>query len=101
VAYEAGCPAGYAELDARASPTVDLAYFGVMPDWIGRGVGPWLLDLAVRRAWSALAPSVLRVHTCSLDHPAALRTYERAGFVVTSSREDEEDDPRPLPVRAR
>jgi GNAT superfamily N-acetyltransferase len=100
VAYERGWPAGYAELDLRTPREIQLAYFGVVPEAIGRGVGPWLLDAAVRRAWS-FEPAVLRVNTCSLDHPAARRTYERAGFVLTGERAHEMEDPRPLPVRPR
>lgn len=101
VAYARGAPAGFFELDRRAAREVELAYFGLVPEAIGRGLGPWLLDAAIARAWSEPGVERVWVHTCSLDHPAALRTYERAGFVVFDVREHEQDDPRPLPVRPR
>jgi GNAT superfamily N-acetyltransferase len=76
-----GEPAGYAELEARADG-VELAYFGLLPAFIGRGIGPRLLDAALRRAWTMTDPPPARVwvHTCSLDSPAALATYERRGL---------------------
>lgn len=87
-----GSLAGYAELDRRVPGEVELAYFGLVPERIGRGLGPRLLDAAIRRAWSAAPIDRLWVHTCSLDHPAARRTYERAGFVVYDVREHTQDD---------
>lgn len=101
VAWQEGSPAGYAELDARVEGEVELAYFGLVPEMIGRGVGPWLLELAVRRAWQIGTPRRVWVHTCSLDHPAARRTYEKAGFTTVRVEEHDVPDPRPLPVRPR
>jgi GNAT superfamily N-acetyltransferase len=101
VASRDGSPAGYAELDRRVPGQVELAYFGLFPERIGEGLGPFLLDAAVRRAWEPGGIERVWVHTCSLDHPAARRTYERAGFTVFDVREHDEPDPRPLPVRAR
>lgn len=73
--------AGYYELDRRVDGACELAYFGLAPAWIGRGLGGWLLEEAVQRAWDG-APSRVHVHTCSLDHPRALAGYERGGFRV-------------------
>ena len=75
-----GQPAGYAELDRREAGEVELSYFGLMPAFIGRGFGGRLLRFAVARAWT---PGTRRlwVHTCDLDHPAALGLYRQAGFV--------------------
>ena len=76
-----GVPAGYVELDAGYTKgEIYIAYFGLTPDFIGGGLGRWLLDWAVQRAWD-LGPRRLRVQTCDLDHPAALPNYRRAGFV--------------------
>jgi GNAT superfamily N-acetyltransferase len=80
-----GVPAGLAELDRREKPDIELAYFGLMPDFIGQGLGRWLLDWAIRHAWRA-APRRLWVHTCDLDHPRALRVYEKSGFRVYDRR---------------
>jgi GNAT superfamily N-acetyltransferase len=88
VLYVAGVPAGYAELDFRPTPDADLAYFGLMPEFVGGGLGSYLLDWAVRAMWLK-GPRRLTVNTCDLDHPRALQTYQRAGFVVTR-RETEE-----------
>ncbi len=58
---------------------VEIAYFGLIPEYIGRGLGPALLDWALERAWSR-RPRRVWLHTCSLDHPKALAVYRQAGF---------------------
>ncbi|PYD64787.1 GNAT family N-acetyltransferase [Gluconacetobacter entanii] len=73
--------AGFFELDARQCPDINLAYFGLLPRWIGRGVGLSFLHAAIRTAWRQ-RPAALRVNTCSADHPRALPNYVRAGFRV-------------------
>lgn len=73
---------------------VELAYFGLVPDFIGRGLGWYLLHWAVERAWFQGCER-LWVHTCNLDHPRALMTYQRAGFVPYRQESSEIDDPRP------
>ena len=85
-----GQPAGFAELDLRTPDNVELSYFGLLPAFIGRGLGPRLLHWAIHQAWR---PATRRfwVHTCDLDHPAALGTYRRAGFVPF--RTDVADEP--------
>ena len=79
VLYVDGTPAGFAELDRRREPDIELAYFGLMPEFIGRGLGAYLLGAAVEIAWSH-APGRLTVNTNTLDHPRALPLYQRAGF---------------------
>ena len=79
VVYVDGTPAGYFELDARKPGTIDLAYFGIMPDFIGHRLGPWLLAQAIDMAWDR-EPQRLTVNTCTLDHPKALPMYQRFGF---------------------
>ena len=81
VPYVRGVPAGFAELDRRVDGEVEIAYFGLMPEYIGRGLGPALLDWALERAWG-YGPRRVWLHTCSLDHPKALAVYRRAGFEV-------------------
>lgn len=90
VLYHHGTPAGYAEFDRRRPPDVQLAYFGLIPEFIGQGLGGFFLDWAVRAAWQ-YQPARVWVHTCTLDHPRALHLYERAGFV--GYREEEAPDP--------
>jgi uncharacterized protein (DUF924 family) len=99
VLYVGGVPAGYAELDARARPDIELAYFGLIPEFIGSGLGRYLVDWAARRAW-ALAPRRFWVHTQTLDHPRALATYEGAGFRAYRSETISVDDPRPDEILA-
>jgi GNAT superfamily N-acetyltransferase len=58
---------------------VEIAYFGLLPDFIGRGWGKYLLTRAAGAAWS-LNPTRIWLHTCTLDHPAALPNYIKRGF---------------------
>ena len=76
-----GVPAGFFELDRRQMPEIDLAYFGIIEDYIGLGLGPWLLRQAIDAAWQH-EPLTFTVNTCTLDHPAALPMYQRFGFTV-------------------
>ena len=85
VLYVRGVPAGYVELDRRVEGEVEIAYFGLVPDYIGRGLGPCLLGWGLDRAWSC-GPRRVWLHTCSLDHPKALSVYRRAGFEVFDRR---------------
>jgi GNAT superfamily N-acetyltransferase len=81
VLYVDGEPAGFAQLDRRTDNDIELLYFGIMPHFIGRRLGPWLLDWTIRHAWS-LGPDRVWLHTCDLDHPRALPMYQKAGFNV-------------------
>ena len=74
-----GAPAGYFELKAASDGSVEIAYFGLLPEFIGRGYGKHLLTEAVERAWS-LGGRRVWLHTCSLDDPAALPNYLSRGF---------------------
>ncbi|MGH7568609.1 MAG: GNAT family N-acetyltransferase [Gemmatimonadales bacterium] len=75
-----GAIAGWYELRRVAEDdSVEIAYFGLFPDAIGRGLGKHLLSCAVRDAW-ALNPARVWLHTCTLDHPHALPNYEARGF---------------------
>jgi GNAT superfamily N-acetyltransferase len=93
VLYYAGTPAGYAELDFRQEGEVELAYFGLIPDYIGLGLGSYLLDWAIDTAWSR-EPRRLWVNTCTLDHPAALPVYQKAGFMPCDQETIRIKDPR-------
>ncbi|MHA1548499.1 MAG: GNAT family N-acetyltransferase [Alphaproteobacteria bacterium] len=86
-------PAGFAELDGRAGGGIQLAYFGILPDFIGQKLGPWLLARVLNEAW-AQKPGRVTVNTCTLDHPAALAMYERAGFVPYRRVTEFHPDPR-------
>jgi prephenate dehydrogenase len=74
-----GTPAGYFELH-RTAREVEICYFGLLPEFIGQRLGPALLTRAVEEAWTS-GPTRVWLHTCSLDHPSAIRNYQRVGFV--------------------
>src|SRR5215475_3187666 len=93
VLYVRGVPAGFFELDVAAPRETKLCYFGLIPDFIGRRLGPYLLQAAVDRAWSRPIDRFW-LHTSTFDHPKALRVYQRAGFVVYARRVVSFEDPR-------
>jgi GNAT superfamily N-acetyltransferase len=76
-----GAPAGYFELRRDPDGAIEIAYFGLLKEFHGRGLGGHLLTQAVQRAWEAGASRVW-VHTSTLDHPAALPNYLKRGFTV-------------------
>ena len=86
VLYIEGCPAGFAELDFREDDIGQLAYFGLVPNYVGRKLSYFFLYHATTNAWTKPI-SKLRVNTCTLDNPRALPLYQRLGF-VPYSRED-------------
>lgn len=79
VAYVAGTPAGYIELEAQAAGNVEIAYFGLLPQFIGQRIGGHLLTVGIQQAWQMQAERVW-VHTCSLDSEFALKNYQARGF---------------------
>jgi len=82
VAYYEGSPAGYYELQRQDGGDVEIAYFGLTPRFIGRGLGGYLLSHAVRSGWEWEGTRRIWVHTCTLDHPRALDNYKARGFEV-------------------
>ena len=92
VAYATGAPAGYFELEVQTGGNVEIAYFGLLPQFIGQGLGGPLLTAAVERAWKLGARRVW-VHTCTTDHPYALPGYQARGFRVFDEVHTEEDLP--------
>ena len=79
VMYAEGSPAGYFELSGQDDGSIEVAYFGLLPEFLGRGLGRYLLTEAVRQAWNTGANRVW-LHTCTLDDPAALPNYLKRGF---------------------
>ena len=90
VARDGGELVGFFELDAD-----ELVFFGLTLPYIGRRVGPWLLDRAIERAF-ARGLEKLILNTNTLDHPKALATYRKAGFRPVRSERKELQDPRVL-----
>jgi GNAT superfamily N-acetyltransferase len=75
----AGAPAGYFELERDDDGSVEVAYFGLLQEFLGRGFGKYLLTRAAEEAF-ALGASRVWLHTCTLDDPAALPNYLTRGF---------------------
>ena len=97
VANESGADVGMVELDFREPGECELAFIGLVPELSGKGHGRWLLSEAVRLAWREGVDRI-HVHTCSLDHPAALSAYRRAGFTPYKRAIERFPDPRLLGV---
>lgn len=95
VTDRAGIEVGLLEIDLRHAGACELSYFGLVPELAGRGHGGWLMAEAMARCWR---PGVTRVwvHTCTLDHPAALGFYRKQGFVAVKRTIETFPDPRRL-----
>ena len=79
VMYSSGAPAGYFELERHEDGSIEIAYFGLLQEFLGRGLGKHLLSIAVQQAWMDGANRVW-LHTCTLDDAAALPNYLKRGF---------------------
>lgn len=80
VLYVSGAPAGYIELN-QDSDSTEVAYFGLREEYHGRGLGKFLLNYGIQKAWE-LGTSRVWLHTCNLDGPHALANYQKRGFNV-------------------
>ncbi|MFL6754186.1 MAG: GNAT family N-acetyltransferase [Sphingomicrobium sp.] len=94
---EKGREVGMLELDFREPHDCEFSFVGLIPELSGQGHGRWLLAEALRRAWREGVDRV-HVHTCSLDHPAALTAYRRAGFTPYRRAIERFPDPRLLGI---
>lgn len=96
VAYIAGTPAGYFEIDTQPEGNVEIPSFGLLPQFTGQGIGGQFLTIAIEKAWEMGAKRVW-LHTCDLDHPHALSNYKARGFRVFREKTSVEDLPeRPI-----
>ena len=100
VVDQIGAEVGMLELDFREPHECELSFIGLTPELSGKGHGRWLLAEAVRRAWREGVERV-HVHTCSLDHPAALAAYRRAEFTPFKRAIERFPDPRLLGILPR
>jgi GNAT superfamily N-acetyltransferase len=97
-----GKPAGFFELEGSLWPNVNLNYFGLMPDMIGKGLGAKLLRAAINEVAVMKEPGSARrltVNTCTADHPRALPNYLQAGFTEMRKVREIWDIPRRLGFR--
>ncbi len=80
VLYVDGCPAGFFEIDLSDKPQyADIQYFGLLPEYQGRGLAKYMLSEAVHAAWET-GPEIVSIQTNTLDSPKALVLYQKAGF---------------------
>jgi GNAT superfamily N-acetyltransferase len=81
VLYVSGSPGGYVELFKHEDGSVEIVYFGLRSDYMGRGLGKHLLSYGISKAWDMDASRVW-LHTCNLDGPHALANYQKRGFKI-------------------
>lgn len=91
-----GTPAGYVELDGSTGDEVEIVYFGLLPAFVGQGIGGRLLTRALERSWE-LGPRRVHVHTCSVDGPAALANYRARGMTLYRTEVEHTDLPEHPP----
>jgi GNAT superfamily N-acetyltransferase len=77
-----GQTVGFFELEIQDDGNVEIAYFGLLPEFIGQGLGGPLLTAAVERAWQMPETRRVWVHTCTKDHEHAIDNYRQRGFEV-------------------
>ncbi|WP_158275498.1 GNAT family N-acetyltransferase [Maritimibacter sp. 55A14] len=85
--FSDGWPHGFFLLDWRKVGICDLAYFGLVPQAVGRGLGRYLLQTAIHTGWDRPGVAKMTVNTCTLDHPRALVNYQKHGFVPVRQAE--------------
>jgi len=81
VGYFSGTPIGYFEIELQPNREVMILYFGLIPEFIGKGFGGLFLSQAIDICWSYPVDRVW-LHTCTLDHPTAIKNYLNRGFKV-------------------
>jgi GNAT superfamily N-acetyltransferase len=88
-----GSPDGMLELDFREAGSCEIAFFGLVREAQGRGLGRYLMRFALQRAWKRSIDRVW-LHTCTLDHPGAIAFYRKCGFEPYKRQFEISDDPR-------
>lgn len=91
--HRGGEAVGLLELDFRETAECELAFFGLVPDAVGQGLGRFLMNAALAKAWERPIRR-LWVHTCTFDHPGALDFYQRSGFRPYARAVEVMEDPR-------
>jgi len=85
VIYSGGVQAGFAEMDHRTKDEVHLEYFGLAPNFRGKGLGKIFLNWVIAEAWKS-KPVKFLLNTCEIDHPGALPLYLKSGFKIAAIR---------------
>lgn len=98
VLYCKGVPAGFVEFNLSRSVETEIVYFGLTCEFTGRKLGMPFLNWCIAKAWEQPIQR-LWLHTCDLDHSAAIHLYKKAGFevydqdTIFQQKPDPEDDP--------
>lgn len=79
--------AGYVELQQNEE-YVEIVYFGLFPEFVGKGLGKFFLNWCIKQAWS-FNPNWIQLNTCELDHPNALSNYQKNGFEIFEVKEEQ------------
>jgi len=79
-----GWPHGFFVLDTREAEVCELAYFGLVEEAVGKGLGKYLLHTAIHTGWDQKGVTRMTVNTCTLDHPRATDLYFSAGRKLTT-----------------
>jgi GNAT superfamily N-acetyltransferase len=93
VLSRAGDDCGLLEFDRRHMPDIEISFFGVTQEMIGKGAGHALLAHCLPLEWE-YKPERVRLHTCTSDHPGAMTFYLKFGFVPYKRAIEISDDPR-------
>ena len=74
--------AGYYELlyDSKTN-SIEIPYFGIFKEFYGKKIGGYLLTDALSTSFKQKITKVW-VHTCTLDHPNALKNYLARGMKI-------------------
>ena len=59
----------------------EISYFGLLEEYIGKGIGGYALSVAIKKSFEKNIKRVW-LHTCTLDHPNALKNYIARGMKV-------------------
>ena len=59
----------------------EISYFGLLEEYIGKGIGGYALSIAIKKSFEKQIKRVW-LHTCTLDHPNALKNYIARGMTV-------------------
>lgn len=89
-----GIEIGILELDFRETGQCEIAFFGLVPELVGKGHGKWLMAMALQAGWAEPGVTRLCVSTCTLDGPGALSFYIKSGFKPYRRHIESFGDPR-------
>lgn len=88
-----GQPLGLFEAQQQGDDTLEVSYFGLVPEATGKRLGPVMMENGLAAVWT---PTTRRawLHTCTFDSPHALGFYQKMGFKPYRQRMEWGEDPR-------